>query len=337
MSRFAAPDLAGLPDLPLTELDFETLVDERLADYKAKAIADGVEYDVDEILSDPIVIAQEVGADRELEINANINDAIRLVMLASSWGAGLDHIAATYYGISRLEVTPANGDTPAVMEKDLDFKYRIALAPEAFSTAGPEGAYLFHTLELDGTRDIADAGVYAFEDGAIYSDGLYSDAYSNGLRADPFDDRADGDPVLPAEILIVLVPTLAYGACDQDLLDRAFKATTAKEVRPKGDCVRIEPATDNQYEVTGKILIAPGSDAALLLVQAQERVEKYVAARRRSGRIVQRLGIGGAMKVTDVEEIELTSPAADIDPGSKGFATCTNITLTAEIAEDTWR
>ena len=337
MSRFAAPDLASLPDLPLTEADFEAIVAERLADYRARAEADGVEFDVDELLSDPVRIAQEVGADRELELHATINDAVRLVLLASSWGAALDHIAATYYGISRLVVIPAIDDAPAIMEEDNDFKARIVLAPEAFSTAGPEGAYLFHTLELDGTRDIADAAIYADEDSAVYTAGLHADAYSRGLRSAPFDDRATGDPVMPAEILIVIVPTLIYGPCDQPLLDRAFDATTAKKVRPKGDLVRIEPATNNDYQVIGIIRIAPGADANLLLAEAEKRIEKYVAARRRVGRIVQLLGIGGAMKVSDVEEIILTSPAADIDPDSKGVATCTAITLSAEIAEDTWR
>jgi len=336
MSRFAAPDLSSLPDLPLDDPEFATIVSARLADYRARAIADGVEYDVGELLSDPITIAQEVGADRELELHAKINDDVRLVMLVTSWGAGLDHIAATYYGISRLIVTPATDTDPAVMELDDDFRARIALAPEAFSTAGPEGAYLFHTLELDGLRDIADAAVYSMEDAATYSVGLNADAYSRGLRSDPFLGRADGDPVLAPEVLIVIVPTLAYGAVDQPLLDRAFDAATAKEVRPKGDNVRIEPATDIQYSVVGKIRIKPGADATLLLAEAQSRVEKYTAARRRVGRMVQLLGLGGAMKVTDVEEIEITSPAADIDPGSKGVATVIDITLTAEISEDTW-
>ena len=337
MSRFAAPDLSSLPDLPLTEADFDTIVSERMTDYKVRAEADGIEFDVGELLSEPTRIAQEVGADRELELYAYINDAVRLVLLASSWGAALDHIAATYYGISRLVVTPAIDDEPAVMEKDIDFKARIVLAPEAFSTAGPEGAYLFHTLELDGARDIADAAVYSHEDGAVYTAGLHADAYSRGLRSAAFDDRTTDDPVQPSEILIVIVPTLIYGNCDQPLLDRAFDATTAKKVRPKGDLVRIEPASNNNYQVVGIIRIAAGADETLLLAEAQIRVEKYVAARRRVGRIVQLLGIGGAMKVSDVEEIELTSPAVDIDPGSKGVATCSGITLTAEVVEDTWR
>ena len=35
------------------------------------------------------------------------------------------------------------------MESDPDFRRRIQLAPEGFSVAGPEGAYIFHALSAD--------------------------------------------------------------------------------------------------------------------------------------------------------------------------------------------
>ena len=62
-----------------------------------------------------------------------------------------------------------------------------------------------------------------------------------------------------------------------------------------------------------------------------------MTARRRVGAIVQKLGLGAALKVTDVEEIVLTSPATDVAPGSKGAGFCTAITITTEAAEDSWR
>lgn len=338
MSRFVAPDLSGLPDLPLVEPDFEQTLAERMADFKARAQAEGFEYDVGGLESDPIKIDQEVSADREISIQAEINDQTRANMLAASWGPYLDHIAATPpYSLSRLIVTPATETEPAVLESDDDFKARIALAPEALSGAGPEGAYVFHALELDGQRDIADTVAYAEEDSATYSTGLHADAHSAGKKLTAFDGRGDGDLVISPEVLVVIAPTLIYGPVDQALLDRAFIAENPEDARPIGDNVRIEPAVDNPYQVVGKIFVSAGADKELIRLKATDEVQKYVDKRRRIGKIVQLLALGGALKITDVTEIELSEPVADIDPGSKGITTCTSITITAEIGEDTWR
>jgi phage-related baseplate assembly protein len=237
-------------------------------------------------------------------------------MLASSWGSYLDQIAATYYGISRLVVGTDEETGDPIMEADQTFKNRIVLAPEAFSTAGPEGAYVFHALELDGTGDVADAAAYSEEDGAVY---------------------ANNDPVLAPEILVVILPRLAYAGSGPALIDRVYAAVTAENVRPLGDKVTVELADDHEYEVEATIRIAPGADPQPVAAEARKQVEAYVAARRRIGTIVQRLGLGGALRVTDVTEIELTAPAADIDRGSKGAATCTGITITVEEGADTWR
>ena len=185
MSQFAAPDLARLPTLPLTTPEFEATLAARMADFKARAEADGFDYDVGALESDPIRIDQEVGADREIGIHARINDQTRAVMLATAWGAWLDHIATTFYGISRLVLSMDEGTGEVTHESDDDFRIRIALVPEAFSTAGPEGAYAFHALELDGRQSISYVAVYSEEDGAIYDDGtrcLHRKSMSSSCR-----------------------------------------------------------------------------------------------------------------------------------------------------------
>lgn len=337
MTRFIAPDLSKLLDLPLEEPNFETILEERLQDVEARAKAAGRNFNVSPIVADPIVINQRVGADREVEVRADHNDKVRAVLLASSWGVYLDQIAATYYGISRLVVS-IDGDTGVVTyEDDDDFKQRIVLAPEAFTTAGSEGGYIFHGLELDGVKDVVDVACYGEEDGATYSNGLYADAFSTGKRNVAFEGRNDGDLVVAPEILQVVLPSIGYGPVDQSLLDRSFSAVTSKDVRPVGDNVRIEPANEAQYVVEGVLKFAQGADPSLIVETARLAVLQYVAARRRIGSIVQLYGIAAAMKVADVAEIEITSPAADIDPGSKGAATCTNISFTVEQAEASWR
>lgn len=316
MSRFVAPDLGNLPKLPLTDPDYEAVLSARMDDFKSRAIEAGFDYDAGTLETDPIKIDQEVGSDREVGLRAEINDQVLSVMLASSWGPHLDHIAATYYGIKRLTLGFADDGVTFLYEKDADFKNRIALAPEAFSTAGPEGAYVFHLLELDGQRDIADAAAYSEEDGAVYD---------------------DDTPVLAPEIYCIILPTLEYAGTDQGLLGRAGAAVTKKDVRPIGDKVTVRMADQPTYSVIAKIKFSPGADPAVVAAAARSSVEEYVSRRRRISTVVQVLGLGGALKVTGVTEIELIQPTSDIDPGSVGAATCLNIVITTELVEDAWR
>jgi phage-related baseplate assembly protein len=315
MSRFVSPDLSRLPaPSALEALDFEALVAARLATLVERAEARSFPFDVETLESDPLVVDQQTRAVHELTVRSRVNDAVRAVLLVTATGAQLDHIAATYYGISRLVLTPATGNTPAVMEADADFRVRIALAVEAWSTAGPEGAYIFHALEADGT--VLDVAVYSEEDGALYS---------------------DDTPVLAPEVLVIVLSRVGNGAASSELLARVLTDLSAREVRPIGDKVVVEPATILPYAVSATLKVRAGADASLLVAEARSRVEAYVTTRRRVGAIVQRLGLGAALKVTDVEEIVLSSPAADVDPGSKGAGYCTAITITAEAAEDSWR
>ncbi len=340
MSRFIAPDLSRLPNLPLEKPDFETILNARLNDFQSRAEAAGQDYNVGMIEGDPIVIDQRVGADREVEVRADHNDKVKAVLLASAWGPYLDHIAATYFGISRLvlETDPESGEVIA-WESDQDFRLRIALAPEAWSTAGPEGAYIFHALELDGERDLVDAACYSEEDGATYTDGRYHDAYTEGSIAGPFANRADGDPVIAPEVLIVILPLQHKPTQEEwaELLKRTWRAVTRKEVRPIGDNVRVEPVKITEYQIEAEVTFAPGADPALVIANATKGVEEYVADRRRISAKVQRVGIGAAMQVADVNDINLIEPAADIHPGSKGAAQCTGITITAVEGDATWR
>lgn len=316
MTRFVSPDLSRLPKMPLSVPDFEVTLAERMVQFKLEADAQGFAYDVDQLDSDPIKVDQIVGADREIGLYAEINDQTKANMLATSWGAYLDHIAATYYGIARLVVGRDPDTGINLMEPDDDFRARIQLAPEAFSTAGPAGAYAFHALELDGRQSIADAAVYGEEDGAVYMGGTL---------------------VQPAEVLVVILAHVTYEGSDADLIARTLKALSADDVRPVGDKVTVELATVPEYQIDALLRFSPGADAGLVIAEARANVEAYVAARRRIGAVVQRLGIGAAMKVADVTEIELIEPVNDIDPGSKGAAHCIAINIQAVEGEDPWR
>lgn len=326
MSRFSPVNLSELPTPDVLEvLDFEG----ELADLKEGLIArgDGVGVDLRDVINletDPMVLFLQTLAARIVRLYAEANDQIRGLLLTDAIGPQLDLIAATYYGIARQIVSPADPDAvppiAEVLEGDESFRTRIALAPEAFSTAGPEGGYIFHTLELDGIADLADVAAFSEDDNASYSAGLHADAYTAGLRVAAFTDRDNGDPVLAPEVLIVILPTALYGPCDQALLDRAFEANQRKDTRPIGDCVRIEPATVSSYTVQANLLFETGPSAASVIKAARAALDIYVESRRRIGARVQRVGIAAALKVEGVQEIDLVLPVGDILPGSKGVA-----------------
>lgn len=348
MSRFVAPDLEALGDVPqVVPVVFEDIKAAR-DDFLVAALARvGIDYDVTGLETDPMVIAySEGGGFQEMNFRQRVNEAIRGLSLATAITGDLDHIGATYAGIGRLVYDNAEDDQPANsqwdplrgkwVETDTIFRARIKLAFEAFSTAGPEGAYVFHALELDGVRDISDAAAYSEEDGATYSATLHADAYSMGLIAAPFTGRGEGDPVLAPEILIVALPTIAYGAADQALLNRVFTACTAEDVRPLGDNVRVEAATITPYNIDVTLYYAPGSDASAMAAAAQTRLEAYAADRRRIGLSIQREVIGGRAAVDNSVTVEVTSPATDIEPGSKGVGQVGTVTVTTIQTQGSW-
>lgn len=349
MSRFVAPNLNDLGDVPAVEsIDFENIKKERDEFLKEALKQVGVDYDTTALETDPLVIAySEGGGYNEVKFRQRVNEAIRAVSLVTAGGGNLDHLGTTYAGIARLvyEQDEKHNPSEAIwdegkkkwVENDNTYRNRILLAYEAFSTAGPEGAYIFHALELDGVRDIADAAVYSEEDGATYSEGLFTDAYTFGWRKTPFQRRKNNDPVLAPEVLIIIIPTLEYGETDQLLLDRVFKAVTSADTRPIGDNVRIEPAVKHSYKIEVELYYTAGADAFTLKKEAEKRLNAYALARRRIGLAVQREVIGGRAAIGDGVTVKVLEPKQDIFPGTNGFAEVTDIKVITTQTRGTWR
>lgn len=327
-TRFVPPNLAALGDLPLVDSLYDDLEARRVEFYIAALAAHGIEYDVQNLETDPHRITfSEGGAAVEQLLDERINNAIRFLSLATARDPGLRHIGATYYGVSQQQTTDENGDV--VLEETERFRSRIQLAPEAFSTAGPEGAYLFHALELDGVQDVAHAGVLGHEDDATYTDGLHADAYSMGRKPTPFTNRNTGDPVLPSEVLIVALPSVEYGVADQALLDRVWKALHAADVRPLADAVRVEEPEVIDYEIDIEVVYSRGAAPDPLIAEIEKNAKAYADARRFVGGVAQRLGIASGAFPSNSEFVAVNSPAADVGGGLKQVPNCTGITVTA--------
>lgn len=294
MSRFVDIDLSGMASPPVVEqLDFETYLAEYKDDFVKRVEAKDVPYDVQGLETDPAIVVLEEAAYRETILRARVNGAARSVMLAFAQHGDLEHLAA-YYGVTRAVVTPATNTAAAVMESDERLRRRVQLAPEAFTTAGSEGAYMFHALTLiPSMRDVA---VMSPEPGHVH--------------------------VLP-------LMQSAPGSPTTSDIERVRDRLSQKEIKPLTDILRVRAPVPNPYTVSAQLKVASGPDPAVVKAKALAAVQAYCESRRMIGLLVSEAGIKAALMVAGVESVLLNSPLADIQPAPDAFAYATLITLTA--------
>lgn len=290
LDSVTAVDLSRLPAPTVVEqIPFETIVAARTAEFQALL------PDYDTFLeTDPVVIAIQAGAYRELLLRQRFNERAVSVMLAYAAGADLDNLAA-FYGVTRLEIVPADPETgaTAVMEGDTELRRRVSLAPDSFTVAGPRTAYIFHALSADGA--ILDANATSIEPGQVIVSVL----------------ARDGD-----------------GTADEDLLDAVAAVVNDDEVRPLTDQVTVQSASIVEFAIAAVLHIDFGPDPDIVLANAQARIDAWLEANRRIGRSHSLSGIYAQLHVEGVNRVELTSPVADVDISAIEAPYCTDVALT---------
>jgi phage-related baseplate assembly protein len=129
---------ATLPAPAIVEaLDFEDVF-ARLRDDAVQAFSDaGVNYDVGNLETDPVVIVLQAAAASEVRLRARINEAARAQLLVYASGTDLDHLAS-FYGVTRV-----------VDETDAQLKERVYLAIAGRSPAGGRSWYEARAREAD--------------------------------------------------------------------------------------------------------------------------------------------------------------------------------------------
>ncbi|MBO6553259.1 MAG: baseplate J/gp47 family protein [Roseitalea sp.] len=315
MSRFADIDLSRLPAPQVVKLlSYEA----QLAEMKAEMITLGDEIGLDlrtalENEADPVLKLLQAFCSRERHVRGDMNDQAKAVMPAFAIGADLDHMAARN-GVARKLVAPADDTTtpptPAIMESDQELRARMQLALEAFSTAGPGGAYLFHALAVEGVKD---AAIYGHEDGIVAAD------------------------LLPADVLAVIVATGETGQADAALVETVRAAISADDKRPLADRVFVEAAAIVDYQIDLEMRVLAGPDAAIAERMARDALAIYTDERFRIGVAHRRTGIGAAAHINGaVEEVIIAAPAADVLPGYNEAARCTAIDVTVTQVSGGW-
>ncbi|KVO94515.1 baseplate assembly protein [Burkholderia ubonensis] len=289
-------DLSQLPSPDVVEtIDYETLLAERKARLVSLyPVAEQAEIAATLALeSEPMVKLLQENAYRELVLRQRVNDAARAVMLAYARGDDLDHLAALF-GIRRLTITPADPehDVAAVMESDSDLRARTQLAPQSFSVAGPEGAYVSHARNADGR--VLDASAVS---------------------------------PAPCEVLVTVLARDGDGTADQKLVDAVTAALQADDVRPLTDKVTVRAAEILRYAIRARLVFFAGPDRAVALAQANKAMKKYADDMHRLGMEVTLDGIYAAARAAGVQKVILESPLAGIPATKQQAPYCTGIEL----------
>lgn len=300
MARFNAINLAGLPPPPVVEvIDYEDILAALVADFVTRFS----DYDVGALESDPVKKVLEVAAYREIVLRQRVNDAARAVMVASAGSGDLEHLGALF-GVERM-VVPGDPDAdPPVPDEieDLErYRERIQLSLEAYSTAGPYGAYAFYALSA--SLDVRDAGVYGPE----------------------------SELVDPGHVAVYVLSRLGDGTPAPSLLAAVTAALSPSDRRPLTDYVHVLAPTIVPFAATVVIEVPHGPDPAIVQAAALAKVTAYIDSRRRVGAKVSRDGIAGAAFVPGVEDVTVTSPVADVVPALDEAAHCTAVTVTVEV------
>ncbi|QSR17480.1 baseplate J/gp47 family protein [Novosphingobium sp. KA1] len=289
-TSFTAVDLSrmSVPDI-VEDLDFATILADCIAQMKAAMAESGLTFTGRN--SDPATKLLQVFTYFAQLLRQRINDAVRAVMPAYAVGADLDNIAALF-GIARKTITPADTatGTAAVMESDTEFRRRMVLAPEGYSVAGPEGAYVFHALSADS--NVLDATAISFD---------------------------------PGHVIVTIMARTADGAASQALVDAVSAYVSADTRRPLTDLVTVQSADIVRYGVDYDLATYSGPDAAVVLAASLASVEAYVAESHRLGRDVTRSALFRAAHVEGVQNVVLRTPAADIPITRLQAPYCTGI------------
>lgn len=325
---FTAVDLSQLPVPDAVEqINYEIILDDEAADFQKRMDESGQPFTA-LLESDPAYKVMEAGAYRETLMRQRANEEVFAVMLAYAAGADLDQIGANY-NVKRLTLVPADPTTvpptEAVMESDTDFRHRIQLSFEGFSTAGPSGAYIFHGL--GAAADVLDIGV----DHPRFANYTPAPAIAEQLPDNVIILQAIYDAALenprPGDVAVTVLSRQGDGTPDQGLLDTVYATLSAEDVRPLTDNVRVRAAEIIHYTIEADITVYPGPDGDVVLQAAIDAATKYAETQHRIGLDITLSGVYAALHQPGTQNVNLKQPMANIVIDGHQASYCTGITV----------
>lgn len=285
-------DLSRLPAPTMVEqLSYEAILAGMVA--KLQELLPSFDATVD---SDPAVKVLQVAAYRELLMRQQFNDRALQLMLAYAEGSNLEQLAALF-GVARLTLDP--GDPAAgidpVYETDDALRARTQLAPESFTVAGPEPAYIFHTLSADAT-----------------------------IR-----DASATSPV-PGQVLITILSSVGDGTASEDQLEAVRErlgVVSGNKLRPLGDEVIVRSAGIVPYTIEAELTLYSGPDEALVRAASDDRVAAWLRTSGMLGGDATRFLINRAIGVEGIQNVRLISPPEDVVVDRTQSAHCVGVNI----------
>lgn len=181
-------------------------------------------------------------------------------------------------------------------EQDPAYIERIILAPESFSTAGPEGAYVYHARAAH--QSIIDVAV-------------------RGGEEDP--DVPDGE--------VWLYPLTRTGLPTPELLALVQSNASARKKRPLTDRVLAKLPPEVTFAIRGTLTLYENVDEPSVLALARKAATDYAAERCASlGQDIVPEQIIRAAQVSGVYRLQLTEPVMRVVQAHE-WANCTGIEL----------
>lgn len=292
LSLLAAPTV-------IESLDYESILAERKAYFVSLYPADE-QANITATLSlesEPIVKLLQENAYRELLLRSRVNNAAIAVMLAFAKDSDLDQLGANV-DVERLIITAAD-DTAippvdAVYENDDDYRYRIQLSFDAYTTAGSTESYIFHGRSADG-------------------------------------DVKDINPIslVPGVVTVYVLSRTGDGTASEELIAKVDAALNKEKIRPMTDQVTVQSAAILNYTVDAELVLFQGPDQTVVKAAALNALAEYTDAQRKIGYDITLDGIYKALRQTGVQKVNLTNPTSHISIGygQAGYCTAMNITI----------
>lgn len=276
--------------------------------------------------AEPAVRQLQIVAYREMLVRQRTNDASLAVMLAYALDGDLDQVGVRY-GVTRLLLVPADpaNNIEAVHESNEDFRRRIQLSNEGYSTAGPEGAYVFHALSADANVKDVSAESPTFKLATI-TNIVRATLPSNAIVLIVKDDAGLTDP-MPGDVAVTVLSRVGNGTADESILANVDNKLNEDGIRPITDRVRKRSASITEYTIDAVLKTYSGPDSGLVVSNAKQKCQDYVDNNHKLGRDITLSGVYGALHQPGVQKVILNNFNADIVCDRSQSAYCISLTV----------
>lgn len=251
----------------------------------------GTQVAVSETLSFSTLIEVQIRSTEQfvdVEAVANITGEI-----GNGWEIGRIKTLKTVLSqenISVSNITETSGGIET--ENDDDYRKRILLAPEAFTTCGTLGAYEYHTRSV--SQYIADVAISTPQGGMVQ--------------------------------IVVLTKN---GVPNTALLKQIQDYVASEKRRTLCDTVNVIAAKEVRYSINATLDLLIDTDEKSVLTNAEQAIQRYLSERtQKMGLDIVPLNIQAALKVEGVYNVQLTQPLLT-EVQADQWANCNSISLKA--------